>query len=207
MKNGNEIQIADYEVAEGQEINLRDYWEKIRQRKGTVLSVALGVFVLGTFWTFIQKPLYTAKSTLLIEKEPNILSFEQVLQIDSMRDDFYQTQYKLLSGRGLADSVVERLKLYENTEFIGKPGKRKKPVDPTNHVFREDLVDDFLKRLSVKPVRLTRLVEVAFEAHDPKLAADCVNELAASFIDLNINMKYAATEQATTFLTEQIKGL
>jgi succinoglycan biosynthesis transport protein ExoP len=124
-----------------------------------------------------------------------------------MRDDFYQTQYKLLSGRGLADSVVERLKLYENTEFIGKPGKRKKPVDPTNHVFREDLVDDFLKRLSVKPVRLTRLVEVAFEAHDPKLAADCVNELAASFIDLNINMKYAATEQATTFLTEQIKGL
>jgi succinoglycan biosynthesis transport protein ExoP len=207
MKNGNEIQIADYEVAEGQEINLREYWEKIRRRKGTVLSVALGVFVLGTFWTFIQKPVYTAKSTLLIEKEPNILSFEQVLQIETMRDDFYQTQYKLLSGRGLADSVIERLKLYENPEFIGRPSKRKKPVDPTDHVFREGLTDGFLARLSVKPVRLTRLVEVSFEARDPKLAADCVNELAASFIDLNINMKYAATEQATTFLTEQIKGL
>jgi len=206
MKNGNEIQIADYEVAEGQEINLREYWEKIRRRKGTVLSVALGVFILGAFWTFIQKPVYTAKSTLLIEKEPNILSFDQVLQIDSMRDDFYQTQYKLLSGRGLADSVVERLKLYQNLEFVGKPNKGK-PVDPTDHVFREGLIDGFLERLSVKPVRLTRLVEVAFEARDPKLAADCVNDLAAAFIDLNINMKYAATEQATTFLSEQIKGL
>lgn len=207
MKNGNEIQLADYEVAEAREINLRDYWEKIRRRRGTVLSVALGVFALGAFWTFIQKPVYTAKAQLLIEKEPNILSFEQVLQIESLRDDFYQTQYKLLSGRGLADTVVERLKLYDDPEFVGRPEQRKRPVDPADHVFREGLVDAFLNRLTVKPVRLTRLVDVAFEARDPRLAADCVNELAAAFIDLNINMKYAATEQATTFLSEQIKGL
>ena len=207
MKNGNEIQLADYEVAEPQEINLRDYLDRILRRKGTVLSVTLGVLVLGAFYTFIQKPVYTAKAQLLIEKEPNILSFEQVLQIESMRDDFYQTQYKLLSGRGLADTVIERLKLYENEEFVGRPDKRKKPVDPTDHVFREGLIDGFLGRLAVRPVRLTRLVETSFTARDPKLAADAVNELTAAFIDLNINMKYAATEQATTFLSEQIKGL
>ena len=207
MKNGNEIQLADYEVAEPQEINLRDYWDRLLRRKGTVLAVTLGVFILGAFWTFIQKPVYTAKSQLLIEKEPNILSFEQVLQIESMRDDFYQTQYRLLSGRGLADTVIERLKLYENAEFVGRPEKRKKPVDPTDHVFREGLIDEFLERLSVRPVRLTRLVEASFAARDPKLAADVVNELSAAFIDLNINIKYAATEQATTFLSEQIKGL
>ena len=207
MKNGNEIQLADYEVAEAQEINLRDYWERLLRRKGTILSVALGVFILGAFWTFTQKPIYTAKSQLLIEKEPNILSFEQVLQIESMRDDFYQTQYRLLSGRGLADSVIERLKLYENPEFVGDPQKRKKAIDPTDHVFREGLIDGFLGRLSVRPVRLTRLVDVSFNARDPKLAADCVNDLAAAFIDLNINMKYAATEQATTFLSGQIKAL
>ncbi len=207
MKNQNEIQLADYEVAEPQQIDLRDYWDRLLRRKSTVIAVTLGVFILGAFWTFIQKPVYTAKSQLLIEKEPNILSFEQVLQIESMRDDFYQTQYRLLSGRGLADTVIERLKLYENPEFVGRPEKRTKPVDPTDHVFREGLIDGFLGRLSVRPVRLTRLVDVAFEARDPKLAADCVNDLAAAFIDLNINMKYAATEQATTFLSEQIKGL
>ena len=207
MKNGNEIQLADYEVAEPQEINLRDYLDRILRRKGTVLSVTLGVLVLGAFYTFIQKPVYTAKAQLLIEKEPNILSFEQVLQIESMRDDFYQTQYKLLSGRGLADTVIERLKLYENEEFVGRPDKRKKPIDPTDHVFREGLIDGFLGRLAVRPVRLTRLVETSFTARDPKLAAAAVNELTAAFIDLNINMKYAATEQATTFLSEQIKGL
>ena len=207
MKNGNEIQVADYEVAAEPEINLRDYWDRIWRRRTTVLVVTLGVFILGAFWTFIQKPVYTAKSQLLIEKEPNILSFDQVLQIGAMQDDFYQTQYKLLSGRGLADTVIERLKLYENPEFVGKPKAGKKPKDPTDHVFREGLIDGFLSRLSVRPVRLTRLVEVSFDARDPRLAADCVNDLAAAFIDLNIDMKYAATEQATSFLSEQIKGL
>ena len=207
MKNGNEIQLADYEITEGPEVNLREYWARIWRRRSTVLAVTLGVFILGAFWTFIQRPVYTAKSQLLIEKEPNILSFDQVLQIEAMRDDFYQTQYKLLSGRGLADTVIERLKLYENSEFAGTPKKGKKIVDPRDHVFREKLVDDFLERLSVRPVRLTRLVDVAFSARDPKLAADCVNDLASAFIDLNINIKYAATEQATTFLAEQIKSL
>ncbi|MEN6310581.1 MAG: GumC family protein, partial [Acidobacteriota bacterium] len=203
----HEIQVADYEFGPREEINLRDYWEKIRRRKGTVLSVAAAVFILTAFWTFIQRPLYTAKGTLLIEKEPNILSFEQVFQIETMRDDFYQTQYRLLSGRTLADDVIARLKLYANEEFVGKPDKRKKLPDPDDRVFRENLIDGFLGRLQVKPVRMTRLVEVSFSAHDPKLAAECVNELAAAFTDLNINMKYAATEQATEFLGGQIKSL
>ena len=207
MKNGSEIQLADYEVAEGQEINLREYWDRLWRRRRTVLAVTLGVFVLGAFWTFIQRPVYTAKSQLLIEKEPNILSFDQVLQIEAMRDDFYQTQYKLLSGRGLADTVIERLKLYENPEFAGRPKAGKEAPDPADHAFRGRLIDEFWDRLGVRPVRLTRLDDVAFEARDPRLAAGIVNELAAAFIDLNINMKYAATEQATTFLAEQIKGL
>jgi capsular exopolysaccharide synthesis family protein len=202
-----EIPVADYEFGPQQEINLRDYWEKIRRRKGTVLSFAGAVLILTAFWTFIQRPVYTAKGTLLIEKEPNILSFEQVFQIETMRDDFYQTQYRLLSGRTLAEEVVTRLNLSTNEEFVGKPDKRKKPADPNNLVFRENLIDGFLGRLEVKPVRLTRLVEVNFRARNPQLAAECVNELTNAFIDLNINMKYAATEQATEFLGGQIKSL
>ncbi|MGA2531686.1 MAG: polysaccharide biosynthesis tyrosine autokinase [Candidatus Aminicenantales bacterium] len=202
-----EIPVAEYEFGPRQEINLKEYWEKIRRRKTTVFSVAAVVFVLTALWTFVQRPVYTAKGTLLIEKEPNILSFEQVFQIETMRDDFYQTQYRLLSGRTLADDVISRLKLYANEEFVGKPDKRKKPADPNDHVFRENLIDSFSRRLQVKPVRLTRLVEVSFDARDPKLAAECVNELASAFIDLNITMKYAATEQATEFLGQQIKSL
>jgi capsular exopolysaccharide synthesis family protein len=207
MRNGNEIQVADYEVAQAPEIDLREYWEKLKRRKGTVLSVTAAVLALTAFWTFIQKPVYTAKSTVLIEKEPNILSFEQVFQVETMRDDFFQTQYRLLQSRSLAEAVVDKLRLWESEEFSGKPEARKKPVDPQDHVFRESLIDGFLDRLQVRPVRMTRLVELNFDAHDPRLAADCANALVEAFVDLNVNMKYAATEQASQFLSEQIDGL
>lgn len=207
MRNGNEIQVADYEVAEAPEIDLRAYWEKLRRRKGTVVSVTAAVVVLAAFWTFIQKPVYSARSTVLVEKEPNILSFEQVFQVETMRDDFYQTQYRLLQSRSLAEAVVDKLRLWESHEFVGRPETRKKPVDPQDHAFREGLIDGFLGRLEVKPVRMTRLVELSFSAHDPRLAADCANALVEAFVDLNVNMKYAATEQASQFLSEQIDGL
>ncbi len=203
----HEIPIGDYEFGPQQQINLRDYWEKIRKRKGTVLSVVAAAVALTAFWTFTQKPVYTAKGMLLIEKEPNILSFDQAFQIETMRDDFYQTQYKLLSGRTLAESAVARLNLAENEEFVGKPESRKTPIDPNNQTFHENLIDGFLGRLQVSPVRLTRLVEVSFRARNPKLAADCVNTLADAFIDLSIDMKYASTEQATKFLSDQIGTL
>ncbi len=207
MNNRHEIQVNGYEIEEAQEINLREYWERLRRRKGTVIAVTVAVLALGAFWTFIQKPKYTARATLLIEKEPNILSFEQVLQIETLRDDFYQTQYRLLEGRALAEDVIRRLELYKNREFIGDPAKRKSPADPGDHVFMENMVDAFLGRLAVRPVRMTRLVQVNFEAGDPKLAANCVNTLADAFIDQNIEMKFEATEQATKFISDQIASL
>jgi len=207
MRNGKEIQLSDYELSESPEINLKEYWDRLKRRKGTVISVTLAVFALGAFWTFIQKPVYTAESTILIEKEPNILSFDQVFQVESMRDDFYQTQYRLLESRTLAESVVDELELWKKEEFVGRKKSADKSANPDDHAFMDSLVKDFLGRLDVKPVRMTRLVEVSFNARDPRLAADCANSLVDSFIDFNINMKYAATEQASQFLSDQIKTL
>jgi capsular exopolysaccharide synthesis family protein len=195
------------EEFEGQEINLRDYWAVLLKRRWMIIAVTLAVILGGGIITFTIKAVYRAKGTLLIEQEPNILSFEQIFQVDTYKDDFYQTQYKLLQSRSLADNTIGRLKLYENQEFFGKAAGDKKLPEKTDTVFRGKLVTAFLGRLDVKPVRLTRLVEVNFSARDPKLAADCVNALFDSFIDMNIQSRYKATEQATEFLTTQIAGL
>lgn len=192
---------------EEEAINLRDYWTVIAKRKWMVMAITLTVFAIVTILSFRTRPTFRAKGTLLIEQEPNILSFEQIMQVDTFRDDFYQTQYKLLQSRSLAYNAIERLKLYENEEFVGKPGPGKKPVDKVNPVFRANLVSSFLGRLEVKPVRLTRIVEVNFTAGNAELAAAAVNALFDSFIDMNIQAKYEATEQATEFLTTQIADL
>ncbi|MGQ9800354.1 MAG: GumC family protein [Candidatus Saccharicenans sp.] len=198
----NYVEPQNLETAE---IDLRKYIDIFYRRRWTVISLVLIAAALSLIISFVTRPVYKARGTVMIEKEPNILSFEDIFQIETFRDDYFQTQYKLLQSRSLADRTIERLKLWEKKEFSG--GKNVTAEDLKNPVFRQKLVDKFLGRLEVKPIRMTRLVEVAFKAHDPVLASDCVNALFDSFVDMNIEAKYETTEQATEFLSEQIAEL
>jgi succinoglycan biosynthesis transport protein ExoP len=188
-------------------INLQDYLAIILKRKWTIISFALVVVATVTIGSFLTKPTYTAKGTLLVEKEPNILSFQDIFQIETFNDDYVQTQYKLLQSRALANDTIDRLKLYENEKFIGKIENKAGIPDKSDTQFRERIIDNFLGRLSIKPITQTRLVEVYFKARDPEFAADVLNALFYSFIDMNIQKKFLATEQANEFLSDQIASL
>ncbi len=182
-------------------------WAVVLKRKWTIIFIALIVFATVTIASFLMKPTYTAKGTLLIEKEPNILSFEQTFQIEALNDDYFQTQYKLLQSRTVAETTINSLKLYENENFLGRLKKDAIASDKDNPIFKEKLIEALLKRVTVKPIRQTRLVEVDFKDHDPEFAADTLNALFDAFIDMNIQKKYLATEQATEFLTKQLAGV
>ncbi len=187
--------------------DLREYWAVILKRKWTIISFALIVLVTVTIGSFLIKPTYTAKGTLLVEKEPNILSFEDIFQIEAFNDDYFQTQFRLLQSRALADDAIDRLKLYEDEKFSGKIRDEGDVPAQSDVKFREKLIDNFLGRLGVKPIRQTRLVEVSFKDHDPAFAAEVLNALFDSFIDMNIQKKFQATEQATEFLSGQIASV
>jgi len=188
-------------------INLRDMGAVVLKRKWTIIFIVLIVFATVTIASFLVKPIFTAKGTLLIEKEPNILSFEQKFQIEAVNGDYFQTQYKLLQSRTVAETTINSLKLYENENFLG--GLKKDPIasDKDNPIFKEKLIEALLKRVSVKPIRQTRLVEVAFRDHNPQFAADTLNALFDAFIEMNIQKNYVATEQASEFLSKQLAGV
>jgi capsular exopolysaccharide synthesis family protein len=181
------------EQAEKAQSSFRDYWLVVLKRKWTIITFAATVLTVVGLYTFLVRPTYTAKGTLLIEPEPNILSFKEIFQIETFNDDYFQTQYKLLLSRSLAENTIDRLKLYENEKFMG-----------TEPVFRGKLVDAFLGRVGVKPINQTRLVEVSFKDRDPKFAAEVLNALFDAFIEMNVEKKFQAAEQATEFLTGQI---
>jgi capsular exopolysaccharide synthesis family protein len=188
------------------EVDLREYWGVIRRRRWTIITVSLCLLLAAGLWVFTARPMFTAKGTLLIEKEPNILTFEEIFQIESFRDDYYQTQYKLLQSRALALNVVDRLNLGEKEEF-GAGRRSGKSPEGDGSARRRELVNAFLSRLEVKPLRMTRLVDISFKSHDPTLAADGVNTLFETFIDMSVEAKYEATEQATAFLSQEITNL
>jgi succinoglycan biosynthesis transport protein ExoP len=190
-----------------QEINLRELWRVALRRKRIIIITALAVFALVTLYSFLTTPMYTAKGQLLIGREPNILSFEDIFQIESFNDDYFQTQFKLLQSRTLAGDTIARMRLYENStfaDFAVEDGKLRTEDLRNDPRVRGGLINKLLSRLEIRPVRRTRLVEASYSDPDPKFAAETLNSLFDAYIEMNIQKKFLATEQATDFLTEQI---
>src|SRR6185436_18616042 len=69
------------------------------------------------------------------------------------------------------------------------------------------LIDLVGKRITVLPVRRSRLVKIAVDARDAELSASLANNVVQSFIDMNVQTKFEATEAATQFLSTQIETL
>lgn len=187
-------------------LDLRGLLTAILKRKWTVIFFTLILVVLVTIVSFLQKPAFTASGRLLIEEEPNILTFEKIYKIDTFSSDYYQTQYQMLRSRTLADNTLERLNLYEDQDLVRKFQSKKGFSDKPDKVVKERLIDYFLKSLSVKSLT-NRLVEVSYQDENPELAADVVNTLFEAYIDMNIQKRYFTTEKATDFLSQQIADI
>jgi polysaccharide biosynthesis transport protein len=173
--------------------NLLEYGAILWKRKGLIAAAGLIALILAAFQTYRKTPTYTATGTLLIEREePNVLSFDQVMPLDSYSANFFKTQYRLLQSRSLAAQVMEKL------------GLQPASADP---LAKRALVDSLLGRMKIRPINDTDLVDVSFTDPQPRFAADAVNAIFDVFIKMNIEAKFSATDLAGKFLTEQIAGL
>lgn len=198
-----------------EEIHLRDYLNVIMRRRWIVITFLIAVVTTVTVGAFLKKPMYKSTITVRIEREnPNILSFKDVVNLERAEEDYYQTQYKVLKSRNLAKRIIRSLKLNAHPEFVSleksqaadlHAGMLEKKTD----VFKggeisSGLVDTFLDRVEVSPLQKSRLVNVSFSSHDPELAAKVADALGEAFIDLNIELKFQATQQARTWLEKQL---
>ena len=211
--------------------NLYDYLRVIRKHRWTIATVLAVIFISIVIFTFTATPIYRSTVRLIIEKDdPKVVSIQEVMSVDSSGLDYYQTQYKIIESRSVAREVIKRLKLNESEEFVPKPKdtiidnirlavsdtisffesllKMEKPpkfVDATGESVDESpLVSDFIDRIRVAPIRNSRLVDVGFEAKDPELSAKIANTLARAYIDLNLETKLRATQEAVVWLNSRI---
>src|SRR5262249_13667623 len=163
-----------------------------------------------------------------IEKEePHVVKFENVVNSADAFPDFYQTQQRLLQSRSLANRVIELLALDRHPDFqesdeesVGVARlrawarERLAPWLPAPTVSSPESLGDlamespltkvFLGRLSIDPVRNSRLIRVSFDSHYAPLAARVVNTLAEAFVTQTLEFRADASRYATGFLGRQI---
>ena len=104
-----------------EEAHFWDYWGVLVRHRWTVITFLLVSVIVTTIWTFTTRPVFTAAATLRIEKdEPRVLKFEEVVKADAQQD-YYQTQFKVLQSRTLANRVIG---LLETRPARGVPAGR-----------------------------------------------------------------------------------
>jgi len=165
---------------------------------------------VGFFYALSRPHLYRSIATIAIDRDssaavPLNKSFASAL---ADADDYsvsLETQVRVLQSRTLALSVIRKLALGQNAEFM-REAKRSFPALPDTDP--ESLaVEALLSEVSVKPIKNTRVVEVSFTGRDRNLNAQIVNALVEAFIDDKIRSRYEAANRSAKFLSTQLSEL
>ena len=98
------------------------YFTMLRRHKWVILGSIVAGLVLGLVFTLLATPLYTAVSTLEIQRETRNFTMVQGANANETSNvdlEFYQTQYGLLRSRALAERVATGLRLHDSPQFFG----------------------------------------------------------------------------------------
>ncbi len=195
-------------------IDLDAYWRTILRRRWLIIPFFLATVLITGLVTLRQTRIFDATCTIIIDlAAPKVLdkdSVQEVVESGSggywYSKEFYETQYKVLTSRTVAQRVVDRLQLGQNLAFL-RLEDVKDPAELEKLKQKADPVTQLLRSLKIEPVKDSRIVRVRYEDADPQLAAQIANTLAESYIAENLSVKTVTTQNASEWLEGQLGEL
>jgi polysaccharide biosynthesis transport protein len=192
-----------------------------KRRKWIIGSIVI-CELLAVILTLMMKPTYGATATIELNKsgagsldlglDDDALSQQMMSGGEGLLTDL-QTETAILQGDSLALAVIQRLGLASQPAFAAKGGEARKlaseqglPLEEAPHT-RTRLLKIFGSHLKVEPIRGTRLIQLTYESHDPKQAAQIANALIESYKNQYLQSHYDASTEASDWLTKQLSDL
>ncbi len=195
---------------------IRQYLRIALRWRYVIIGAVVSCVILGLIITLLMTPKYTATATIEISRESSqVTNFQGVERETSVADqEFYQTQYGLLRSRILAERVASQLRLVDDKSFYERFG-----IDVDKPAFREVngrytaagrperqriAGETLLKRVSVDPTRLSRLVAINFTSPEAIFSQKVANAWAENFIQTNLERKVQATSYGRNLLQREL---
>jgi capsular exopolysaccharide synthesis family protein len=212
------------QVVEAPVVNKIDwlgYWRSINKSRWWILAATVVMTALAVVYAQSINPVYRSTTTLLIESgKTKILSIDEVYNAVSQDREYYQTQVEILRSRDVALRTVADTKLWDEPEFDPRRPVQNlqsrireflnpppPPAPWTPERLAEETVGKFLGALTIEPVRLSQLVKISFESHDPKLAAKMADATAISFNESDRDNRLKLSLSVTGQLQERLVAL
>ncbi len=214
---------------ENREIDLGQVFRTIWRGKFWILLTTLIALLIGGYYAFvIAVPTYTTTAAVALESRQ-----EQVVDIESVMTGLggdqatVNTEVEVIRSRELMQKLVIQLDLVEDPEFnpsltpepkysLGKAvtwiraqlqAPLPAPPPASDQMLLDEVINNVLKAITVSNIRNSYVFEITAVTEDPDKSAQIANTLAELYIRDQLDVKFAATEKATEFLTKRVSQL
>ena len=215
-------------AVEDDEIDLMELIRTLWRGKGTILLATVISVCLGGYYAIgVAEPDYQSRATLTVEVQGGqVLDMESVMAGASTETAALNTEIEILLSRRILGKLVDEMALTEDPAFnpdlrdpsmiatvagavrglitalIGETAGDEDLQGPRNKAI--DLLRD---TLTASVQRDTYVFNVAAITNDPDKSARIVNTLADLYLQDQVSVKFEATEQAVTWLSERVAEL
>ena len=191
-----------------------EYLHLLGRYRWHIGAFALAGLLLGILLTVQSQPVYRARTSLEIQQmNSDFMNVRAVAPTGDTspagNDINLQTQIKILQSETLLQKTADRL--FAEPHVAGVERR-----DLVTSVLRalhlphaapipyEQLVDEAMQRVKVKPLGLTRLVEITCESWDPAFAARFCNTLTSEFQNTDMLTRSAEARKTSSWLMQQL---
>jgi capsular exopolysaccharide synthesis family protein len=196
---------------EPQRFSLFSLWLAIRKHWILGMVIAVAVALVAAFYTLGQTKIYEANATLMFDPQPPRPLGNQVQAVVDVggeywnNKEYYKTQFWLIQSQRVALQVVKEQQLNKNRAFIenlapgGPVAGREVTPDEAALILRS--------RLSIDPIRDSRLALVRYRDADPARAQRVLATLVDTYTANNLDDALDAMNSAADWLGGQVDSL
>ncbi len=191
---------------------LLEYLRILLRRRWVLLLFALAGGLLALLLTFDTLPVYRARTSLDIQNINgdfmNMRAVSATGQSADNSDSYVQTQIKLLQSDALIERTVRKLEAEPHPASIDRDdllSRIKMALHiPTDKLSYQALVYNAAKGVKVKPLGMTRLVEVTCDSWNAQFSAKFCNTLTSEFQEEDLETRTAEAQKTSEWLTRQL---
>ena len=199
---------------ETQSSMVAEYLRTFQRWRAFIAVCALVGGLVSASFSLGVLPLFEARTSLEIEglntNLPGVRDVSPTGESNSASSEAnIQTQIKLLQSASLLERTVQHLKAEPHPKAIDKQDiisqvRRSLHLSKGAELPYNDLVEAAAKRVKVKPLGLTRLVEVTCDSYNPRFSARFCNTLVEQFKALDLETRGHEAETISDWLTQQV---
>src|SRR5260370_13860751 len=172
----------------------------------TSLYILTAVLAAAVAASLLLPKKYKAESAIVVDVRGSDPLAQDGAMPSQPASYYLATEVDVIASHNVALKVIDRMKLANDPEFIGKFQEATGGAGGPGAI-RDWGADELLKHLTVRPSRDSNVIYMQFTSKDPQTAADITNAFADSYLQTSLELKVNPARRQAGWFDQQVNDL